>query len=359
MVMAKAKLYKEHYDNTQLVNALDADGLQPAFRIVCSRLRGPGKTYSFSKLLYTNFLEKGEKFILLTRNQGDLGDVASGIFDGYLQMEHPEVNMYEKIAMKGVFSKVYSETGTGDNKETSECGYVVPIRAADQIKKISSLFYDAASFYFDEFQPMNNSTYLKDELGLVYNIYKSIARGEGHATRYMPIYMASNTITLGNPYFEGLGLNGAIQSNTRFYRGHGVVFENCEVEGLAEEHANSPIDRAMTPYLKRRGNNMWINDNNSLVCKPKDWGRGRYSCTIIYNNQKLGVYMYPAAGLRYISRTYDKTCQYEYNLTLDGELNYPLLKTTPFLDTLKKEFFRGIVRVQDSGLQSMLMEVFG
>lgn len=355
-----AKLYQNHYDNTKLINSLDANGNKPAFYIVCSRERGPGKTFSFSKLLYENFTDKEEKFILLTRNMADLGNVASGIFDGYLQFEHPDVSMSERIQMKGAFSKVYINTGTGEDAKSTECGYVIPISACDKIKKISSLFYDASSFYFDEFQPLNNSTYLKDELGLVYNIYKSVARGEGSAIRYMPLYMASNTITLGNPYFEGLGLNGAIQSNTRFYRGEGVVFENCVVEGLAEAHKESAIDTAMKKYLSRKGDNVWINDDNSLVEKPAGWGRATYICTLMYNGTMFGVYFYGNIGFYYLSRTYDKNSTYVYNLTLDGgRLNYPLLKSTPFLDTLKKQFFRGMVRVQDPGLQNILMEVFG
>lgn len=354
-----SRKYQGHYDNTVLINSLDKNGNKPAFFIVCSKERGPGKTFSFCKLLYNNFEEKKEKFILLTRNMGDLGNVASGVFDGYLQVEHPEVTLEEKIQMKGVFSKIYVVKGTGENQSRQECGYVIPIRACDAIKKISSLFYDATAFYFDEFQPMNNQTYLKDELGLLYNVYKSVARGEGSAIRYMPVYMASNTITLGNPYFEGFGLNKAIQSNTKFYRGEGVVFENCEVEGLAEAHKASPIDTAMKTYLAKRGDNVWLNDNNSLVSKPDKWGRGRYVCTLIYNNNRLGVYSYDMVGLRFISRKVDSSCQYVYNLTLDGELNIPLLKTTPFLDTLKKEFFKGMVRVNDNSLQNMLMDIFG
>ena len=53
-----AKLYKNHYDNTKLINSVDADGNKPAFYIVCSRERGPGKTFSFSKLLYEFMIER-------------------------------------------------------------------------------------------------------------------------------------------------------------------------------------------------------------------------------------------------------------------------------------------------------------
>ena len=352
-----SKTYKDHYDCTYLVNALDADGEKPCFRIVSSVERGPGKTFSFSKLLYTNFMEKGEKFILLTRNMGELGNIASGIFDGYLQYEHPDTSLEEKIQMKGVFSRVYAVRGTGENQERVECGYVIPIRAADKIKKISSLFYDAACFYFDEFMPSDESTYLKDEVGLLMNIYKSVARGEGSAVRYMPIYMASNTIQIGNPYFIALGLTGKIQKDTKFYRGHGVVFERCEVEGLKELHESSAIDRALANYKQRKGDNTWINDNNSLVAKPEGWGHARYQCTICWAGCEYGVYVY-ANGLRYISRKTQKDFPYVYNLELDGDLNIPLMKTVPLMDDLKKYFYRGLVRVSDSEIQSMLMTIF-
>ena len=260
--------------------------------------------------------------------------------------------------MKGVFSKIYASSGAGENRKVNECGYVIPIRAADQIKKISSLFYDATAFYFDEFQPSSNSSYLKDELGLLYNIYKSIARGDGSAIRYMPIYMASNTITLGNPYFIGLGLNSKIQSNTKFYRGDGVVFEMCVVEGLAEAHASAPIDQAMKTYLAKRGDNVWINDNDSLVCKPDKWGRAIYICTLVYNDKRYGLRLYPNVGFKYVSRSVDNSCQYVYNLTLDGDLNIPLLKTTQLMLKLKDELYKGMVRVSDGGTQQMLVDVF-
>lgn len=353
-----SKMYKNHYDCSKLVNSLDKNNQKPAFYIVCSKERGPGKTYSFSRLLTETFLESGKKFILLTRNQGELGNIAAGILDGYLIDQHPEITVSEKIQMKGVFSQIFFSRKNGENVENMECGYVIPIRAVDKIKKISSLFYDSWCFYFDEFQPMNSSTYLKDEVGLLLNIYKSIARGEGSATRYMPIFMASNTITLGNPYFSALGLNRYIQKNTKFFRGDGVVFERCEVEGLSEQHSKTPIERALTNYLQINKDNTWINDNDSLVCNPENWGRGLCISVLHYDKQTFGLYSYFGVGLTYITRKYDQTCQYHYNLILDGDLNRPLITTSNIFIKLKKDFYRGLVRVSDSGIQNILLDIF-
>lgn len=353
-----SKLYDEHYDCTKLINSLDADGETPAFFVVCSKQRGPGKTFQFSKLMVEHFLSTGEQFILLTRNKGDLGSVAPGVLNSYVAYQYPEWSVTETIQMKSVYSKITLTMGKGEETEKKDIGFVVPIRAADQIKKISSLFYNCWAFYFDEFQPMDRSTYLKDEVDLLLNIYKSVARGNGSAVRYMPIYMASNTINLGNIYFTALGLNRLIQSNTRFVKGHGVVFENCDVSGLAEMHHGSAIERALAPHLARQGDNMWLGDNNSLVCKPDGWGRGLYLATIVYNNVKMGVFEYDN-GFFYISHTVDQSCKYVYNLTLEGNLNIPVLKMSSLLDTLRKGFFAGIVRVSSGDIQNTLMDVFG
>ncbi len=354
-----SKKYDQHYDCTKLITSLDADGKKPAFFVVCSKMRGPGKTFQFSKLMIEKFLETGEKFILLTRNKGDLGSVAPGVLNSYVAYQYPSWNVTETIQMKSVYSKITLSMGDGEECVKKDCGYVIPIRAVDMIKKISSLFYDCWCFYFDEFQPMDRGTYLKDEVDNLYNIYKSVARGDGSATRYMPIFMASNTINLGNPYFNALGLNRAIQSNTRFFRGHGVVFENCEVAGLEELHHSSAIDRALAPHLSRKGDNMWIGDNDSLVAKPDKWGRGRYVATLVYNNERMGVYSYDQVGFTYISRITEKSCQYVYNLTLEGDLNIPALKLSGLLETLRKRLWAGLIRVSDGGIQNILLDVFG
>lgn len=354
-----SKKYKEHYDATKLLNTLDANGEKPCFYIVCSHERGPGKTFQFSKLLIERFLEDGSKFILLTRKMGDLGNIAPGILDGYLQYAHKDLSVSEKIAPSKIFSRVALTRGTGEDAEHSDCGYVISLRACDDIKKISSMFYDTWCFYFDEFQPLDNQTYLKNEIDCLYHIYKSIARGDGSAIRYMPVFMASNTITLGNPYFNAFGLNKFIQSNTRFFRGDGVVFENCEVEGLGEQHKKSALDRALKNHLDKKGNNVWINDSDALVCKPDDWGRGTYLCTLKYMGDDIGV-LYYGNGITYLSRKVDKMNPNVYALTLENNtLNIPLLRTRNYLDILRTNFFNGTVRVQDSALQSMLMDIFG
>lgn len=357
-----SKTYTEHYDCTKLINSLDADGQRPAWYIVCSPERGPGKSYQFSKLLLTDYLENGNKFILLTRNACDLGtSLAEGTLNSYVKSINSPLKDYtisEKIGVRNTYSNIYLTHRDGDDVISEHIGYVVPIRAASKIKSISSLFYDAQSFFFDEFQPVSDRDYLPDEFDKLKTIYESIARGEGKATRYMPIYMSSNTITLQNPYFVNLGLTTKIQSNTKFYRGRGVVFEMVHVEGLVEEHDNSAFGRSLSSvYKTRHKSNMWINDDASLVEKPDNWGRGRYCCTLHAGSDVFGVYAY-SNGMRYISRNIDVTCKYDYNLIVNGSYNRPALMTTPMLQQLRTEFYKGLIRCSDAGVQKVLIDVF-
>lgn len=355
-----AKKYQGHYNCKKLISTLDAEGQKPTYYVVVSddSNRGAGKTFGFSKLLVDHFMDNGEKMILICRHKGDLGSIASGVLNSYIAYAHPDWSVSETIQSKSTYSKITITIGAGKDAKKMDCGYVIPLRSASEIKNISSHFYDTWAIFFDEFQPLDGM-YLRDEPGLLRSIYKSVARGDGHATRYMPIFMSSNTLQFGNPYFKALSLTKAIQRNTRFYRGIGVVFENCEVDGLAEEHAATGIDRAMAGYLESRGDNMWMLDNETLVTKPNNWGHGRYVATIVYNGEYMGVYSYDQVGYTYVSRQCDKSCKYVYNLTLEGNLNLPAIKISGLLETLRNRLLAGLVRVSDSGIQSILIDVFG
>lgn len=350
-----SKVYQNYFDISHMIDKAIAKHVCFVIAVSEDKERGAGKTYSSARYLYEHYANNGERFIIFVREVKELGHIAEGIFDSYLADNHPDVNIYEKSQEK-IFSYVYQQTGKGEDKTTDIIGYVVPLKNAKTIKQYRGIFQSSnvKYFYMDEFMPLDGK-YLNDETKLMKTIYDTV----NGKIEDLPIIMTANCISLGNPYFTMLKLNGKIQSNTRKLETDTCIYENVTVEGLANKHLNSAANRAFGMNDEEYINNMWIGDNNSLVSKPDAWGRGRYTCTLIYNNYKLGVYTYDSVGYRFISRRPDKSCPYEYNLTLDGDLNRPLLKTTPLLDTMRKEFFKGIIRVADGGLQRMLLEIFG
>lgn len=355
-----AKKYKEHYDCTKLLNSKDKDGDTPAIYIACSAERGPGKSYQFSRKCFQHWKETGRRFILLCRAGTELGSVAAGVLNSYIQSKNcPDAGytIGEVVKIKNTYSEITATIGSGDDAVVSVIGYVIALRAYDKIKRISSYFYDADIMFFDEFQPMEGKSYISDkEPELLKIIYQSVARGDGSATRYIPCILSSNCISLGNPYFTTYDLNRNLQSNTRFYKGSGVVFERCEVEGLDELHNQSPIEKAYGSKDHKKSN-LWILDEGSLVEKPDGWGHGSYVYTAEYNGVKFGVLVYPQMDYLYITRRIDTSCKYFYRVAKkEGELNLPLLQTSPVFKRLRVYYFAGKVRCQDAGLQRCLKD---
>lgn len=354
-----AYLYKNHYDfQERLKDMKDADGEDASFFLICSSSRGPGKTFSVCKFLLENYENKGEQFILFRRLQRELGAAAQGTFKGVFNELHPDWFMKETIKQKGTYSVITLYKGK-DDPAPKEVGYVVPLNMCSAIKGISSEFVNCTWGFFDEFQPRQKREYLQpDEFGLFYDCYKSIARGDGKAVRPFRVVFSSNTIDIDDPYLFSFGIASKIQEDTMLYRGKRVIYERVEVDGLKQMHAESDIDIACGNYLKKRGSNLWLNTDSSLVDKPKNWGHGHYLATLQYGKDNVGLLYYPQVGIWYLSRQIEKNNKNVYNLTLStGATNTPVLKSVTLFRQLHDAFYGGRVRVHDTALQTMLLDV--
>ena len=53
---------------------------------------------------------------------------------------------------------------------------------------------------FDEFQSETNH-YCTDEIRKFISVHTSVARGQGKQSRYVPVFMLSNPVSIINPYF--------------------------------------------------------------------------------------------------------------------------------------------------------------
>ena len=72
----------------------------------------------------------------------------------------------------------------------------------------------------------------------------------------------------------------------------------------------------------------------------------------------FGVKYYEQVGMYYVDRKPQKVGAPTYALTLGDNLNVPFIRQSPFMKKLKTMFMGGRVRVKDSGVQSMLLDLF-
>lgn len=328
-----------YYDGTKLLSLKDINGKTPEV-FMCTSNRSAGKTTYFNRLVVNRFIKRGEKFALLYRFNYELDGCDEKFFKDIKELFFPEYDMTAAKKMKGIYQELYL------NEEP--CGYAISINSADQLKRNSHLFSDIDNIIFDEFQSEQNH-YCDKEVEKFISIHNSIARGRSKQSRYVPVYMISNPVTILNPYYVAMDISTRLQKDTHFLRGDGFVLEQGYNETAAKALKSSAFNRAFgsSDYIAYSAEGVYLQDDLSFVDTPS--GRGKYVATIRYAGIDYGVREYPEQGIVYC----DKSVDYQFPLkitvdTADHKLNYVMVSSNFILiQKLRYYFEHGCMRFKD------------
>ena len=328
-----------YYDGTKLLSLKDINGKTPEV-FMCTSNRSAGKTTYFNRLVVNRFIKRGEKFALLYRFNYELDGCDEKFFKDIKELFFPEYDVTAAKKMKGISQELYL------NEEP--CGYAISINSADQLKRNSHLFSDIDNIIFDEFQSEQNH-YCDKEVEKFISIHNSIARGRSKQSRYVPVYMISNPVTILNPYYVAMDISTRLQKDTHFLRGDGFVLEQGYNETAAKALKSSAFNRAFgsSDYIAYSAEGVYLQDDLSFVDTPT--GRGKYVATIRYAGIDYGVREYPELGIVFC----DKSVDYQYPLkitvdTADHKLNYVMVSSNFILiQKLRYYFEHGCMRFKD------------
>lgn len=328
-----------YYDGTKLLSLKDINGKTPEV-FMCTSNRSAGKTTYFNRLVVNRFIKRGAKFALLYRFNYELDGCDEKFFKDIKELFFPEYEMTAAKKMKGIYQELYL------NEES--CGYAISINSADQLKRNSHLFSDIDNIIFDEFQSEQNH-YCDKEVEKFISIHNSIARGRSKQSRYVPVYMISNPVTILNPYYVAMDISTRLQKDTHFLRGDGFVLEQGYNETAAKALKSSAFNRAFgsSDYVAYSAEGVYLQDDLSFVDTPT--GRGKYVATIRYAGIDYGVREYPELGIVFC----DKSVDYQYPLkitvdTADHKLNYVMVSSNFILiQKLRYYFEHGCMRFKD------------
>ena len=328
-----------YYDGTKLLSLKDINGKTPEV-FMCTSNRSAGKTTYFNRLVVNRFIKRGSKFALLYRFNYELDGCDEKFFKDIKELFFPGYDMTAAKKMKGIYQELYL------NEEP--CGYAISINSADQLKRNSHLFSDIDNIIFDEFQSEQNH-YCDKEVEKFISIHNSIARGRSKQSRYVPVYMISNPVTILNPYYVAMDISTRLQKDTHFLRGDGFVLEQGYNETAAKALKSSAFNRAFgsSDYIAYSAEGVYLQDDLSFVDTPG--GRGKYVATIRYAGIDYGVREYPEQGIVYC----DKSVDYQFPLkitvdTADHKLNYVMVSSNFILiQKLRYYFEHGCMRFKD------------
>ena len=313
---------------------------------MCTTNRSAGKTTYFNRLCVNRWLKNKEKFCLIYRFNYELDDVANKFFKDISNLFFPQYVLTSERRAQGIYHELYLQ-GVDDECGIS-CGYAISLNSADQIKKLSHFFSDVKRMMFDEFQSETNH-YCSDEVTKFISIHQSIARGNGEQSRYVPVYMCSNPVTILNPYYVEMGIATRLNGNTNFLKGEGFVLEQGYVESAAKAQTMSAFNRAFSrnKYTAYSAQGIYLNDNLAFIEKPT--GTSRYLCSIKYKNSMFAIREFPNQGILYCDDKADINNPNRIAVTTeDHAINYVMLKRNDlFISNMRFYFDNGCFRFKD------------
>lgn len=303
----------DFYNGYKLLSRTDANGSKPEIYIAASN-RSAGKTTFFNGLMVHNFLRKGTKFLLLYRRRYEITQAADGFFKDISKLFFPDLMMKQQTGVKNVFDRLYISEAK-EKAPVYECGYAVSLSAAEQVKKFSHLLSDVDIILFDEAFPENDS-YLKNEIDLFMSIHDSLARGNGQMSRYLPVLIVGNMISVYNPYFDALGIVDSLQLNANFTRGDGFIIEQNFNEISASKHAGSAFHRALSSaaYNAATQERKYINTSYDMIDNSVV-DTGRYILTIRSEDSFYSVRYNEDGYFYYVSNTPDPRFKMQHAAT--------------------------------------------
>lgn len=347
----------KYYDGTKLLSMMDLYGNKPEI-YMCTTNRTGGKTTYFGRLCVNRFLNHKEKFALLYRFNYELDNISDKFFKDIGSLFFNGYSMRSERRASGIFHELFLVEPKSNNERGISCGYAISLNSADQIKKYSHLFSDVGRILFDEFQSETNH-YCADEIRKFLSVHTSIARGQGEQTRYVPVYMLSNPVSIINPYYVEMGISERLRDDTRFLKGDGFVLEQGYVESASVAQKQSGFNRAFArnSYVAYSAECVYLNDNKAFIEKPS--GVSRYIATIRYKNTNFALREYANEGVIYCDDRADESFKFKISVTTeDHQINYVMLKRNDmFISNMRYFFERGCFRFKDLRSKEAVMKL--
>ena len=347
----------DFYDGTRLLSMKDINGNTPEIYMITSN-RNAGKTTYFYRLCVNSFLKNNGKFCVLYRFNYELDDVADKFFKDIGGLFFLDYTMRSERKACGIYHELFLVPKSDTEGKGVSCGYAISINSADQIKKYSHLLSDVERMVFDEFQSETNH-YCDLEVKKFISIHNSIARGQGKQSRFVPVYMIANPVSIINPYYVKMGISERLRDDTKFLKGDGFILEQGFNESASVALKQSGFNKAFArdDYIAYSSEAVYLNDNKSFIEKPA--GIGRYLGTLRYNGSDFALREFVEYGVIYCDDRPDLTYKYKIAITTeDHNINYVMLKRNDiFITNMRFYFERGCFRFKDLRCKECVMKL--
>lgn len=145
-------------------------------------------------------------------------------------------------------------------------------------------------------------------------------------SRYVPVYMISNPVTLLNPYFAKFNISTRLKENTKILRGTGWVLEQNLNKNALKANQDSAFNQAFLSdkYIAYSTEGIYLRNDKSFLTTQKELkGKNNYICTFKVDGKDYSLREYVETGYIYVSDVVDNTNKIKISVTTeDHGINY-------------------------------------
>lgn len=292
------KLNPDYHNPDILLNKKDLDGDVAGIYMDVTN-RSAGKTTQIMARQMIDFkLSKGKaQFAMLFREVGEVG-ASAGLYDSVINY-YPDLGneVRSESRANGLYHQLYLDD--------EPCGVAMPIKYPDKLKKHSPYFQNIELAFMDEMQT-EDGKYLTNEPQKLESVLRSIGRGQGQRSRFFKTILASNPVSVMNPYYIYFGIYNRLKPDTKFLRGHGWVGNfSLDTKAQAEAQENKAFKWARnSQYTAYAQDGQYLFDDSVFVSEMK--GNFKYVWTLQINGKLYGLRNYYNSGILYVTKKYDK-----------------------------------------------------
>lgn len=354
------KIDKKYYSGEKLLSQKDRNGKEPGIYLSNSN-RSAGKTTYFQIKLLSDFFDIGKKFLIIVRDKNEL-EHQDIVFDFVCREYFDGIELYTKWVVNKLVTGIF----TGDGRQCAMC---ISLKDAVKLKKYSPIFGEVQTAIFDELQP-EDGRYLKDEIGLMTSVMKTVSRGDGSQSRYIRWIYLSNNITIMNPYFLNLGIYKEIPMNIGekvredgdlYLRGDGWVAEFAYNNNAAVEMSTNPAIGAFTTRNNMLGLTADFMINCNSFIEKHISGKMMYLYTLKFKGKKYAVRQVQKTNMIYINNKIDPNFHTVVALSDNDhdDSTIQMGKYTFYLKHIRDAYARGMLRFSNLEVKDMMLELLG
>lgn len=258
-------------------------------------VRGGGKTFYWKKRCIERFLKYGEQFIYLRRYQTELTEMSNWASalqrQGYFK-DHKFECSKKYIKIDGVIA-----------------GYIGTLSRIQHLK--SNEYPLVRSIIFDEFLiDKGHLRYLDNEGGMLFDLAETIFRDRDKGCSIVCI---GNSISVVNPMFTYFKIKPIIYERFTLGKTNTINESVCIEMYTNTEYSDMKLNTRLGRMARHSDwgayayENKFLRDNNSFIKKRE--GGLVYSCTIIYEGEKYGIWNDFKDGSFYCDKIIEPKCE--------------------------------------------------